>query len=240
MYKFTPKPFQKQKKFSETLCRLKNGSDSFVSYQLGTAKQEGIVQCDHISVALIGYHENDCYTILISTGWHCGDELFAILTHIPDAGYERYLPEIVTYLLNHYVTEEYLLPRIEETVQNEPRPDDTLTLLFSELIKKAGIPPMEPVAVFPPESREHKRLEAAAALLQSETGQSFYLRKDRYVPEEETCDTEQMWTTIFKKSGESPVGHVPVMSPKQQRLIVFGSLQQFYDTVQEVLLNITR
>lgn len=240
MYKFTSKPFQKQKKFSETLCRLKNGSDSFVSYQLGTARQEGIVQCDHISVTLIGYHEDDCYTILISTGWHCGDELFAILTHIPDAGYGRYLPEIVTYLLDHYVTDQYLLPRIEETVQNESCLDDTLTLPFPELIEKAGVPPMEPVAVFPYESRERKRLEAAAAMLQSETGQSFYLKEDRYVPEEGTCDTEQMWTTIFERSGENPAGRTPVISPKQQRLIVFGSLQQFYDTVQEIILNTTR
>lgn len=234
MYKFTPKPFNKQKKFAESMCKLKNGSDSFVSYQLGAARKEGVKQCDYISTSLIGYHENDCYTILISTGWYCGDELFAVLTHIPDVGYHKYLPKIVTYLLEHYVTDAYLLPRIEETLENEPRPDDTLTLSFPELIEKAGVPSMEPIAVFRQGSRTYKRLEAAAALLQSETGRPFCLRKDRYIPEEE-CDTEYMWTTVFEKSKEKD--DLPVLSLRQQRLVVFGSLQQFHDTIREVLLE---
>lgn len=225
MHNLVVKPFTKMDQFIEKLTNLKNGHPSFVSYQLGTPKHRNTE--DAISVSLIGYHEHDEYVILISVGWYLGDEIFTIVAHIPDLGYTKHLSTIAQYLLDNYATKEYLDPKITETLSNK---QTSQTIRFEDILKRTMLPKAEAISVFTPESHEYKRLEAAAALIQSETNVKCKVENCMF-------DMGQNWmyTTILCESDMTTFPWVQMLNPKQQKLIVFGSLEQFQTTVLELI-----
>lgn len=225
MHNLVVKPFTKMDQFIEKLTSLKNDSSGFVSYQIGAPKHRN--GNDAMSVCLMGYHEGDMYTILLSVRWCLGDEIFTIVVHIPDLGYTKHLSTITQCLLDNYATKEYLDPKITEMLSNK---QTSQTIRFEDILKRTMIPKAESISVFSSDSHEYKRLEAAAALIQSETNVKCKVENRMF-------DMGQNWmyTTILCESGMTTFPWVQMLNPKQQKLIVLGSLEQFQSTVLELI-----
>ena len=131
----------------------------------------------------------------MSVRWYLGDEIFTIDIRVPDIGYTAYLPKIIQCLLDNYTTKEYLDPKITKMLSEKHTAQN---IRLEDILELAGIPKVkvEPLAVFSPESHEYKRLEAAAALIQSETNVKCKVKDCMF-------DIGQNWlyTTILCESG---------------------------------------
>lgn len=227
MYNFVIKPFSDTNKFLTKLMNLKNNSSFFVSYQLGVPKRH---DDSAMSVSLMGYHENDFYVILITTGWHCGDVLFQSSLLIPDIGYTEYLDKIITHMISIYAEETYLTNKIKEVLDHPRKTPYDKTVSFDEIRKTLQIPYAEPICTVLPDSKAYKRLEAAAALIQAETDKNCIVKECFY-----DMGQDWMWTTILCESGMQTFPYMQILNPKQQKLIIFGSLKQFQETVLELI-----
>jgi hypothetical protein len=94
---------------------------------------------------------------------------------------------------------------------------------------KGGVK-MQAISVFNKESKERKRLEAAASLIQAETGKVCKV-------EETMFDAGQnwAWTTILMESGLSVFPFTQILNPKQQNMIVYGEIEDWMKEVQEII-----
>lgn len=88
----------------------------------------------------------------------------------------------------------------------------------------------EAIKIFKPDTKEAKRLNAAAKLIEAETGKECKI-------EDILFDAGQNWmyTTILIESGMNMFPFMQALNPKQQSNIVYGTLDEFMQAVKEVI-----
>lgn len=89
---------------------------------------------------------------------------------------------------------------------------------------------MEPIQIFEKDSKEYKRLEAAAILIQAETGKTCEVGDTLY-----DAGQNWSWTTIRMESGFKFSPFIQILSPRQQGMLIYGSLKDWMDVVEEVI-----
>lgn len=226
MHNLTLRPFTKTDIFTNRLLALETRSTVSVSYVIGSPRKRG--EPDPLHVTLAGRHDTDFYTVAIRVEHDDRGSLFDIEIHIPDTGYCENMKDIVSHLLDHYATMDYLEQRIEKALVKRPVYPETVHL--DKIMKDIGVGYKEPIAVFSPDTREYKRLKAAAILLEAETGKSHIVENCLY-----DMGQNWHWTTILGESGCRRYPYVQVLNPKQQRMLVFGSMKQFNETVEQLI-----
>ena len=88
----------------------------------------------------------------------------------------------------------------------------------------------EAITIFKESSAEHKRLEAAAKLISAETGKFTDVQDILY-----DAGQDWAWTTIVIESGLKAWPTCQALNPAQQEKIVYGNLQVWFETVNEVI-----
>ena len=88
----------------------------------------------------------------------------------------------------------------------------------------------EAITIFTEKSREYKRLLAAAALIESETGKSCKIDNTLF-----DAGQNWAWTTILIESGMASFPYVQALTPRQQTDIVFGKIDLWLKTTQEII-----
>lgn len=86
------------------------------------------------------------------------------------------------------------------------------------------------IRTFDKDSKEHKRLEAAAKLIEAET-----LKKCEVSSIFFDIDQGWIWTTISIESGMKTFPFVQALNPKQQKDIVYGDIETWMQAVTEVI-----
>lgn len=226
MYNLVLRPFTKTDTFVNRLLALKKHSDVIISYVIGSPKKRR--EPDPLHITLAGWRNEDAYTVSILVKHYYGNNLFAFGVHIPDTGYDKTLTDITGYLLDTCVTEDYLYPKIQKALVKKQSHMEMIPL--DKILKDIHAAYQEPIAVFSPESREYKRLKAAAFILEAETGESHIVQNCLY-----DMGQNWHWTTILGESGCKSFPRVQILNPKQQRLLVFGSMEQFNEMVAQLI-----
>lgn len=88
----------------------------------------------------------------------------------------------------------------------------------------------EAISIFSQDSKEHKRLEAAALLINAETKKLCKVNTVYF-----DYGQEWSWTTISIESGMKSFPMIQALNPVQQKKIVYGTLEEFTDTVKELI-----
>ena len=86
------------------------------------------------------------------------------------------------------------------------------------------------IAIFSENCKERKRLEAAAKLIEAETFKQCKVGNVLF-----DAGQNWMWTTISIESGMSTFPFMQALNPKQQEDIVYGSVEDWYKAVKEVI-----
>lgn len=91
------------------------------------------------------------------------------------------------------------------------------------------------ISIFNRDSKERKRLEAAANFIQAETGKMCKV-------EDTLFDVGQNWayTTVLMESGMTTFPFFQALEPKQQKMIVYGSSAEWMEAVQEIISKQTK
>lgn len=226
MYNLVLRPFTKTDTFVNRLLALKKNSAVIISYVIGSPKKRS--EPDPLHITLEGWRNEDAYTISILVKHYYGNNLFAFGVRIPDTCYDDNLADITRYLLDTCATENYLYPKIQKALVKKPAHMEMIHL--DKILKDIRVAYQEPIAVFSPESREYKRLRAAAFILEAETGEPHIVQDCFY-----DMGQNWHWTTILGESGCKSFPHMQILNPKQQRLLVFGSMEQFNETVAQLI-----
>lgn len=226
MYNLVLRPFTKTDTFTDRLLALKKKSAVIISYVIGSPKKRS--GPDPLHITLAGWRNEDAYTISILVKHYYGNNLFAFGVRIPDTEYDDNLADITRYLLDTCVTEDYLYPKIQKALVKKSAHMEMIPL--NKILKGIHVAYQEPIAVFSPESREYKRLKAAAFILEAETGKSHIVQNCLY-----DMGQNWHWTTILGESGCKSFPRVQILNPKQQGLLVFGSMEQFNETVVQLI-----
>ena len=89
---------------------------------------------------------------------------------------------------------------------------------------------METIKVFEEGSKEYNRLSAAKNLIESETKVSCIINEVYF-------DYSQDWlcTTLL---AESEIGYYQALTPKQQEKIVYGEIDEWFNTIKEIIQGI--
>lgn len=226
MYNLVLQPFTKTDTFVRRLLALKKNSAVTVGYVIGSPKKRR--EPNPLHILLEGWHEEDSYTIAVHVEHYGKDTLCIFGIHVPDTGYNDKLTDITRYLLDHYATEDYLYPKIQKALVKKSMRLEMIPL--NKILQDIHLDYKEPIAIFSPESREYKRLKAAAVLLEAETELFHEVQNCLY-----DMGQNWHWTTILGESGCKSFPYVQILNPKQQRLLVFGSMKQFNEIVAELI-----
>lgn len=88
----------------------------------------------------------------------------------------------------------------------------------------------EAIAVFSQDIKEYKRLKAAALLISAETKKLCKIENVYF-----DYSQNWKWTTITIESGMRSFPMVQALSPAQQEKIVYGTLEEFTETVKKLI-----
>ena len=91
------------------------------------------------------------------------------------------------------------------------------------------------ISIFVEGSKEYKRLEAAANLIQTELNK--HCKVDNVL-----FDTSQNWpwTTILIESDMACFPYVQLLNPKQHAILVEGSTDEWFEVVKEIIAKETK
>lgn len=86
------------------------------------------------------------------------------------------------------------------------------------------------ISIFGRGTKEYKRLQAAAMLIEAETNKKCKVETIYF-----DIGQDWLWTTISIESGMESFPYVQALNPKQQNDIIYGDIKQWSETVNCVI-----
>ena len=91
------------------------------------------------------------------------------------------------------------------------------------------------ITIFPENSKEHKRLQAAAHLIQAELNR--HCKVDNVFFDD---SQNWSWTTISIESEMTCCPYVQILNPKQHAILVEGNIDEWFEVVKEIIAKETK